>query len=462
MTHPSGLLLWSAAVLLCAGAAWAAAVVSRIAAVGAAYKAKVLASGMFVSGRDAGSMLEDVSADSYRMFRLWRAEPDMEARAVKASLLGLRPRTAVFRPGLGATLAIGVGPEALAARAPRTQPSPPASRPWPEGGAGAPEAPPALAAVVRDSFRELEGRKRRRTRAVVVVQDGRLLAERYAPGFSPAMPLAGWSMAKSVLNALVGVLVGQGRLSVDDRSLLPEWRGPADARAEISLDDLLRMRSGLEFSEAYTDPLSDVVRMLFASPSAASFAAAKPLRRRPGTCWSYSSGTSNILSRVVRLAVEKAGEDYHAFPRSVLFERLGMSGAVLEPDAAGEFVCSSFMFATARDWARFGLLYAQDGAWGGGRLLPEGWVAYSVSPTPQSPGGRYGAHWWLKLTRELGGESPAAGRIPGDAFFALGHEGQVLTVIPSRRLVVVRLGLSVQVDAWDHAGFLSRLLDVLP
>jgi CubicO group peptidase (beta-lactamase class C family) len=464
MTPSLSLLLWSAAVIV-AAAAWGAVAFLRIAAIGAAYKAKVIASGIFVSGREPESLLEDVSADAYRILRLFSAEVDRRGCSVKASFLGLRARTAVFRPGLGTTLAIGVPPEELAplaARGPASRTDP--GRPWPEGErACAQEAASGpLSELIRDSFGEPDGRKLRRTRAVVVVQDGRILAERYAPGFGPTTPLPGWSMAKSVLNALVGILVGEGRLSIEGRSLLPEWAGLGDPRAEISLDDLLRMRSGLQFSEVYTDPLSDVTRMLFASPSAASFAAAKLLRCRPGTLWSYSSGTSNILSRVVRLAVEKHGEDYLSYPRRALFERAGMLGAVLEPDAAGEFVCSSFLFAAARDWARFGLLYAQDGVWAGRRLLPEGWVSYSATPTPQSPGGRYGAHWWLKLTKDLGGDTAAARRIPADAFFALGHEGQTLTVIPSRRLVVVRLGLSVHVDAWDHAGFLARLLDVLP
>jgi hypothetical protein len=138
-----------------------------------------------------------------------------------------------------------------------------------------------------------------------------------------------------------------------------------------------------------------------------------------------------------------------------------MSSAVLEPDAAGDFVGSSFMYATARDWARFGLLYAQDGVWAGRRVLPEGWVGFSRAPTPQSPDGCYGAHWWLRLSRDFGGESAAARRIPADAFHAQGHEGQAVTVVPSLGLVAVRLGLAVHPDAWDHAAFLAELLDAL-
>ncbi|MBI5883695.1 MAG: serine hydrolase [Elusimicrobia bacterium] len=451
-----------AAILAAGLVAWASRRFLRIAAVGAAYKAKVLCSGLFVSERTLGSILsEDVSADSYRILRLFRPGVDLERRRVTCSFLGIKARTAVFRPGLGATLAIGVRPENLR----------PASLPaaveagkaaasdadWPAGERSAPEARGAVDEALSAAFSERDPARLARTRAVVVVQDGRLAAERYAPGFGPATPLPGWSMTKSVLNALVGVLVGRGLLSLDRRNLLPEWSSPGDPRGRISLEDLLRMRSGLEFAEVYTDPLRDATQMLFASGSTADYAAAKPLCRKPGTAWQYSSGTSNILSRVCRKAVEETGEDWLSLPCRALFGPLGMGSAVLEPDAAGDFVFSSFMLAVARDWARFGQLVCQDGMWDGRRLLPEGWISWSVTATPQSPEGRYGAGWWLKIPKELGGETAAARAVPPDAFHAIGHEGQVLTVIPSLRLVTVRLGMSIFIDAWDHAAFLAAL-----
>ena len=199
--------------------------------------------------------------------------------------------------------------------------------------------------------------------------------------------------------------------------------------------------------------------MLFNQPDAAAYAASLPLQCPVGSTWSYSSGTTNILSAIVRGRVGDAG--YFEWPRRALFAPLGMHSAIMEPDASGTFVCSSFMLATARDWARFGQLYLQDGIWNGRRILPEGWVRFSTTPTPQSPGGIFGAHWWLGLRAELGGDSPAAARIPADAFFAVGHEGQVITVIPSRTTVVVRLGLSIYIDAWNHAGFIADVLDAI-
>ena len=292
----------------------------------------------------------------------------------------------------------------------------------------------------------------RRTRAIVIVQDGVIVGERYASGITVDTPLNGWSMTKSAMGALIGTMVGEGRLSLAGTNLLPQWSD--DARAGISLEDLLRMRSGLRFSEVYSDPLSDVTRMLFDGSDAGGFAASRPLEHAPGSVWKYSSGTSNILSLIARRTLGEA--EYLAWPRHALFDPLGMTSAVLETDATGTFVGSSYLFASARDWARFGLAHT------GGGALPDGWARFAATPTPQAPDGKYGAHWWLKLSKELGGETPNAAKIPAGAFHALGHEGQCVTVIPSRRLVVVRFGVSIDIKAWDHAAFLAELLEALP
>jgi CubicO group peptidase (beta-lactamase class C family) len=293
----------------------------------------------------------------------------------------------------------------------------------------------------------------------VVLYKNQLLAERYADGFTKDTPLLGWSMSKSVANALVGVLVREGKLRLDQAVALPEWRAPGDPRAKITWDHLLRMTSGLEFEEDYSDPLADVTLMLLGVPNAAAFAAAKRLESEPGTRWGYSSGTTNILAYAVRQIVGEAG--YAQFPRRSLFDRLGMGRAVMETDAAGNFVASSFMYATARDWARFGQLYLADGMWAGERILPEGWIAYSRTPAPHAPEGRFGAHFWLRIP-----EGYSCGRkenaLPSDAFHAVGHEGQLLTIIPSRSLVVVRLGLTRYPCGWDHQRFVQSVLQALP
>lgn len=424
-------------------AAWGVPRLRRIASVGCSYKAKALASAYFVSGLDPDpERAPEVADEAYRLMRLFRARVDRERKTVTVSFVGLQPRTAAYRPGLGATLTPGPLPPPPAWKAP----APASALPVRESA--------ALRPILDAAFAE-PGPRRRRTRAVVVLQDGAIVGERYAPGITEATPLNGWSMTKSVMGALIGTLVGEGKLRLEDRRLLPQWCEPGDPRAEIALEDLLRMRSGLRFSEVYSDPLSDVTRMLFDGFDAGGFAASLPLEAPPGTRWKYASGTTNILSLIARRAVGEA--DYPSWPRRALFDPLGMPSALIEPDAAGTFIGSSFMFATARDWARFGLLYAN----GGRGVLPEGWAAFGASPTPQEPNGRYGAHWWLKLSPELGGGTPPAERIPSDAFHALGHEGQCLTVIPSRRLVIVRLGVSIDIKAWDHAAFLADLLDAL-
>jgi CubicO group peptidase (beta-lactamase class C family) len=472
------------AVVVAAALGWALRYFVRLAPVAAGYKAKVLCSAMFVSRRDIDPRFApDVSADSYRILRLFRARVDHDLRTVTCSWLGLWPRTAIYRPGLGATLMVGPSlsepiatgpmhtlPTGEASVRPRANGSDPGSVSEkyghaPGGARGAflerapGNEPDVLGRTVDAAFTEPAPRKPWRTRAVLVLHDGAIVAERYAQGFGPDSALPGWSVTKSVLSALVGILVEEKRLSLQDKALLPEWRFPDDQRAAISVEDLLRMRSGLAFSEIYSDPRADVTQMLYASSDMAAFAANKPLSAPPGTTWHYSSGTTNILSRIVRQTVGE--REYHTFPPRALFGPLGMNSAVMESDAAGTFVGSSYMFATARDWARFGQLYLEDGAWGGRRILPAGWVRLSATPTPQSPDGCYGAHWWLKVPRELGGETEAASRIPRDAFFGLGHEGQSLTVIPSRRLVVVRLGLSIHVDAWNHARFIADVVQAL-
>ncbi len=447
-------VLAAAVIALTSAGLWLAPRAWRAMTVGPAYKAKVLCSIVFGTGRVVDPQhAEEISADSYALMRLFRARVDRDRQAVSASLLGLRPRTALFRADLGATLLPPGAAHTALPRAAQTAGSPTEPDNWASHSRS-----PRLEDVITSAFVERNPARLHRTRAIVVVRGGELLAERYAPGFGIETRFQGWSMTKSVLNALAGVLVGDGRLSLQDSAVRPEWQAP-DARADIRVEDLLRMRSGLKFSEDYADLRSDVIEMLFNQPDAAAYAASLPLQFPVGTTWSYSSGTTNILSAIVRSRVGDA--HYFEWPRRALFAPLGMHSAIMEPDSSGTFVCSSFMLATARDWARFGQLYLQDGIWNGRRILPEGWVRFSTTPTPQSPGGIFGAHWWLGLRAELGGESPAAARIPADAFFAVGHEGQVITVIPSRATVVVRLGLSIYIDAWNHAGFIADVLDAL-
>jgi hypothetical protein len=384
-----------------------------------------------------------------------------------ASFLGAARRNAEYHPGLGCTLSIGAPATALTG-APATSSEAGArasalrSEDLSAGVPGPGVDASKLQAAVDWAFAEPDVARLRHTRALVVLYDGRLVAERYAPGFSAATPMPGWSMTKTVAGVLIGALVKAGKLAVDQKALLPEWRSVGDPRAEITLDQLLRMTSGLHFTERYVDPGADVMLMLFARADGAAYAIDKPLDVPPGTRWQYSSGTSNILSRVIRQAVGGTEGDYLDFPRRALFDPVGMRSAVIEPDASGTFVTSSYMYATGRDWARLGQFLLQDGVWGGNRILPEGWVKYMATLTPQSPRKDFGAHLWIKVTPPFNSLVIPPPKLPPDVFHAVGYEGQFISVIPSRRLVVVRLGLSRGDHVWDHEGFLSRLLDAFP
>jgi CubicO group peptidase (beta-lactamase class C family) len=316
-------------------------------------------------------------------------------------------------------------------------PSQPTGVPWPTDAWPGGEPPPGLDAVVDEMFTDEE--RYGTTYAVAVIQGGRLLSERYAGALPhldrapepvvPSTPLLSWSMAKSVLHAAVGVLVGEGKLSLDVPPGVPGWD---DERSAITLDQLLQMRSGLRWVEDYVDDgVSNVIAMLFGEGQhdVAAYAAATPLAHPPGRVFNYSSGTSNIVAGVVGRAV--APDDVRTF----LFERvlhpIGMRSADPRVDPAGTFIGSSFVYATAQDWARFGLLYLRDGTWEGRRLLPEGWVDHArrVRSVDETDGDLYGAHWWVDHLDTARG-----------TFRASGYEGQFVAICPALDAIVVRLG----------------------
>jgi CubicO group peptidase (beta-lactamase class C family) len=303
---------------------------------------------------------------------------------------------------------------------------------WPEGDLRPGAGRAAFDAMADTAFTSTE--RLGETHALVIVQGGRLVFERYGEGFGPQNTYPSWSMAKSITQALVGLAVGDGKLEITRPADVPEWRQPGDPRGAITLDHLLRMSSGLAWIEDYVPGHpSDVRAMLFAEgkDDVAAYAARSALAHAPGTFWQYSSGTTNLVSRALARALDAFGPDFEAFMRTRLFAPLGMMSPIPKFDAAGTFIGSSYCFATARDFARFGLLYLRGGTWEGRRLLPEGWVDYARTPTFQQPGydidGRYGAHWWL----DIGG--------PG-SFSANGYDGQYTVCIPDLDMVLVRHG----------------------
>lgn len=298
------------------------------------------------------------------------------------------------------------------------------------------------------------------TWAIAACQRGALIYERYEgrlPGWTePGETVTGssrllsWSVAKSVLHAGVGILVGEGRLSLHGPAGVRSWSDPSDPRHAITLEHLLTMRDGLDFVEDY-DPgggRSDVITMLFTGiADTAAFAADRPPAAPPGQRYSYSSGASNIVSSLVAAQVG-AGPRYEAWLRSALLERIGMTSATVETDAAGTWIASSYMRATAADWLRFGELYLRDGVWAGQRILPEGWVDYGRRPRSPDPDGTWhGAHWWS--------DGPGSG-----PFWAEGFEGQMILVCPEADLVVVRFGRTPN-SAAAMAELRRRVIDAL-
>ena len=422
--------------------------------IGTAYKAKMLCSEVFVAGRAPADVLAELESQDLTALRFIPASIDYNTRTATARApFGIMKREARFRESGGCVLRFDRQPPPVTADRPRNEPGPSAADLASSQGS---ETKTRLTAVLDDAFSETDPARPRQTRAVVVLSNGQIVAERYATGFTSATPMLGWSMAKSVVNALAGILVGQGRLAIDAPVRVPIWNAPDDPRRRITLDHLLRMSSGLRFDEEMTTSVSDVMTALFRVPDMAAFAGGQPLDATPGSRWQYSSGTTLILSGVMRNVL--GDEHYSSFPRTALFDRIGMSSAVIETDASGTFAASSFMYATARDWARLGQLYVQDGVWKGTRILPEGWVAYSRTPAPADATRAYGAHFWLQIPEEYGTSRTA---LPGDTFHAAGHEGQFVTIIPSRQVVIVRLGKTRYGGTWDQSAFVARVLGAL-
>jgi len=425
--------------------------------VGANYTAKIVCSNVFLAGRDADEVLRtDVQAPGHPLLRLMRVAADRENGVVRAGLFGfIGGGLAVFRPGTGcAVLPDGrrgaVVPRAASAVA--TAPDVAEAEPWPDGDA-VPRTDAPLTEVIANDALAGPG-----MRAIVVVHDGRLVAERYADGFGPATPELGWSMTKSVMAGLIGILVKDGTLDLT-RPVGAAMRWPdGDPRARITIADLLAMSSGLKFNEGY-GAVSDVTRMLYLEPDMAAFARAQPLVHPIGTVWSYSSGSAVILSRVFQ---DAAGSDALGFVRHRLFEPLGMTSAVMETDERGTLVGSSYMYATPRDWARYGVLLVQDGVWKGQAILPPGYVSLMASPVAAS-GGEYGHGLvWRWTNAPLPGENPnTAFGIPADTFWMTGHDGQYVAIIPSKQLVILRMGLTPSREHYQPEALVRAVLRVL-
>ena len=414
------------------------------------FGAKHLCSCHFVAHRsDSSVLVNELVRFPYRLAEYEVSDTDS---SVTASIFGIAHRQAVFRPGAGCVLRVGNKTIALI---PRVSSRGTSNYQIPENKA-------ALAGVdynqlskaVKWAFSEPDAEHLKNTKAVVVIYNDTLVVEQYAPGFSAETRMPGWSMTKSVINALVGITVQQAQLDIYQPAPVPAWQKEGDPRRNITWNHLLRMSSGLDWDETYFG-VSDVTRMLYLSEDMAEVAIHQSLGEEPGTEWYYSSGTTNILSFLLR---QHYGDDaYYALPYQQLFQPLGMTSAILEADLSGTFVGSSYMLATARDWAKFGLLYYHEGIWEGQQILPEGWVKYTTRPVDDAPFRKYGAQFWLNAGERNRPNQREFPDVPTELFFAQGFDEQSIFILPQRKLVIVRLGITARGN-FDKNYFLGEVL----
>lgn len=427
--------------LLLAGVAFVYFAYGDIGRVGSGYAAKNMCSGVFISGFSPEDVQSQALVGASPLLEYASFTIDEQDQRVSARVFGLFERTAVVTPGIGCTLL----PPGETETDLQVTVLPPLSLPtdvaWPLGTA-TPSKTDRFDDLLEEAFSDADPQGPRNTKAIVVAHKGELIAEKYAEGVEPDTPLLSWSMAKSVTALQTGILVGEGLLDPAAPAPVPQWQVEAnDPRAEITLDQLLRMSSGLRFGEVYS-PGSDVTQMLSNEASTSDFAASMPLDGPPDTIWSYSSGTTNIIAGINRRVVGDSLQAAYMHSQQRLFRPLGIGTAIFEADSGGTFIGSSYMYASARDWARLGQFCLQEGVWAGERILPEGWMEYLVTPTRTSDANNYGAHFWLNRNPSNPVDSRIFPQLPEDAYYMGGFQGQIVLVIPSKDLVIARFGFT--------------------
>ncbi|WP_136667222.1 serine hydrolase [Flavobacterium sp. H122] len=409
------------------------------------FSAKSVASGHFLDNRP----LEVIEKGDNDIDLLELADNKIleTEKVAEASVYGFKNRKAVYREGLGAVLVNDDYDPSKPYLVPKRSFTTNTTIPFPYGD-GEPIKPTftnidynRLNKAVDQAF-EPNDKGKKCTRAVVVVYKDQIIAEKYAPGFSKDSKLIGWSMTKSITSTFFGILQKQGRLNINQTAPIAEWKN--DSRKNITIHNLLQMNSGLEWDENYNE-ISDVTRMLFQESDMSKSQINKPLIGKPNATWNYSSGTTNLLSGIIRKQF-KTHQEYLDFWYSALIDKMGMHSMLVEADLAGNYIGSSYAWANARDWAKFGLLYLHKGNWNGEQLFDPTWSKYVATPTPTSEN-QYGAQFWLNA----GGKMPDC---PKDIYYADGFQGQRVFIIPSHDVVVVRLG-------YDHIDLNELVKEIL-
>ena len=414
------------------------------------FSAKSVASGHFIDGRT----LETIQQGDNDIDKVdWATNEINDAeRFVTSKVYGLKSRKAIYREGLGATLINDDFDVSKPYNVPKRAKIN-TNLPFPYGNLEPKDTVfsnidyTKLKAVVDNAF-DKKGEKNKRTRSVIVIYKDKIIAEKYADGFDKNSRILGWSMTKSLTATYFGILQKQGKFDIMKSAPISEWKN--DERSKITINDLLHMNSGLEWEEDY-GKISDVTKMLFIEEDMTKSQINKPLVGKPNNTWNYSSGTTNLLSGILRKQF-KTHQEYLDFWYTNLLDKIGMNSAIVETDMAGNFVGSSYGWATTRDWAKFGLLYLHKGNWNGEQIFDESWAKYVATPTNTS-NGNYGAQFWLNA----GGRFPNA---PKDMFYASGYQGQMVAIFPSHDLVIVRMGLKEDPE-FDFNGLLSGVVGSL-
>ena len=406
----------------------------------AGYSAKSMNSSVFLAGRTLE--FTDSTDNNFSPINLGSDKIDKSLKASSASVLGLLTRTAIYREGLGSVLVTDDFDSSLKVRVPkRTKPDNTSAYPF----GNADQKDSILSTINYEKLNKTVDQlftNNTKTRAVLVLHKNQIIAEKYDKGFTKDSRILGWSMTKSIMSTVFGILQTQGKMNILDKAPITNWQN--DERKEITINNLLQMNSGLEWNEDY-NTISDVTKMLFLEKDMTKIQAEKPFVGKPNQTWNYSSGTSNLLSGILRNTF-KTHQEYLDYWYAEFIDKIGMNSMVIETDMTGNYVGSSYAWATPRDWAKFGLLYLNKGNWNGEQLFDASWVDYITTPTNGSDG-TYGGHFWLNAE----GQFPD---VPKNMFYASGYQGQFVFVFPDQDLVVVRMGLA----HIDINGFLKGVL----
>ncbi|TJY38086.1 serine hydrolase domain-containing protein [Pontimicrobium aquaticum] len=407
------------------------------------YSAKSMASSVFTAKR--GFQFTDSTDNNFSPINIAKDEIDLQEKSATASVFGLNKRKAIYREGLGSVLipdGYKYTPDNIKPKRNFTK----IELPYPYGNL---EQKDTVFANV--DYKKLQSvidtysQDSLQTRALLVIYKDQIIAETYAKGFNKDSRILGWSMTKSITSTIYGVLQSHGEIDVMQPAPIDAWKD--DERNKITINNLLQMNSGLEWEENY-ETISDVTKMLFQEEDMTSSQADEPLVGKPNESWYYSSGTTNLLSGILRKQFNSY-QEYLDFWYTDLIDKIGMHSMLIEADMIGNYVGSSYGWASPRDWAKLGLLYLHQGNWNGAQIFTKDWYDYAVTPT-NSSNGRYGAQIWLNA----GGFLPD---VPRDVFSFNGYQGQRVYMCPSKDLVVVRMGLKPM----DFNGLLRDVIEVI-